>query len=100
MLTQRVEGVAWAYTQVYGARDAIIERVQPRLGYDSAGAGALNGCQAQLASEVPQAIYYHCSSHQLNLALSKACCVLEIAYMIFTLKSLGIYFNSLHPERH
>ena len=77
----------------YGARDAIIERVQPRLGYDSAGAGALNGCQAQLASEVPQAIYYHCSSHQLNLALSKACCVPEIYYMISTLKSLEIYFK-------
>ena len=69
-------------------------------GYDGAGAmaGALNGCQAKLQSVVPQAIYYHCSSHQLNLALSKACSVPEIQQMVSTLKSVGIFFK-YSPKR-
>ena len=64
-------------------------------GYDGAGAmaGALNGCQALLKAEVPQATYYHCSSHQLNLILSKACTVPEIHRMVSSLKALGVFFK-------
>ena len=43
--------------------------------YDGAGnimAGQTNGCSANLQRVVPNASYYHCASHSLNLALSKA----------------------------
>ena len=63
--------------------------------YDGAGAmsGHLNGCQALLRNIVPQAAFYHCSSHQLNLALSKACSVKQVQCMLADLKSLGIFFK-------
>ena len=69
-------------------------------GYDGAGAmsGAFNGCQAHFIREVPQATYYHCSSHQLNLALSKACTVNEILRMVDSLKAAGLIFN-YSPKR-
>ena len=39
--------------------------------YDCAGSmsGHLNGCQAKFREKVPKAAYYHCASHQLNLAI-------------------------------
>ena len=60
-------------------------------GYDGAAAisGAFNGRQAHFIREVPQATYYHCSSHQLNLALSKACTVDEIHRMVDSLNPLS-----------
>ena len=69
-------------------------------GYDGACAmaGALKGCQSCLKVEVPQAVYYHCSSHQLDLALSKACCVPEIHWMISSMKALGVFFK-YSPKR-
>ena len=64
-------------------------------GYDGAGAmaGKLRGCQALFRAEVPEAKYFHCTSHQLNLALSKACTVPEIHRMVECLKKLGIFFK-------
>ena len=58
--------------------------------YDGAGSmsGHLNGCQAKFRESVPKAAYYHCSSHQLNLALSKACTVPSIQS-----KAVGIFFT-------
>lgn len=52
--------------------------------YDGAGAmsGCLNGCQAKFRERVPQAMYYHCASHQLNLVLSKASSVSNIHCML------------------
>ena len=36
--------------------------------YDGAGsmAGRLNGCAACFQREIPEAVYYHCASHQLD----------------------------------
>ena len=68
--------------------------------YDGAGAmsGHLNGCQTLFREIVPEAAYYHCSSHQLNLALSKACDVKPIQCMLADFKSLGIFFK-YSPKR-
>ena len=48
--------------------------------YDGAGnmAGVINGCAANFMNIVPQAHYYHCVSHSLKLALSKACKIHEV----------------------
>ncbi len=63
--------------------------------YDRAGnmAGRQNGC-AKLFQEVAQrALYFHCASHELNLALCHACTVPEIHSMVCTLQSLGYFFR-------
>ena len=46
-------------------------------GYDGAGAmaGCVNGCQALIRRQYPQARYFHCASHQLSLCVSNACLV-------------------------
>lgn len=64
-------------------------------GYDGAGAmaGEQRGCQALFKAEIPEATYYHCSSHQLNLALSNACTVPEVQRMVSTMKKLGVFFK-------
>ena len=69
-------------------------------GYDGAGAmsGHLNGCQKIFRDHVPLAHYYHCSSHQLNLALTKSCAAREIQCMISDLKSVGLFFK-YSPKR-
>ena len=68
--------------------------------YDGAGAmsGYINGCQAKFREKVPQALYYHCCSHQLNLVLSNASTVSSIQCMLSDLKALGIFFK-YSPKR-
>ena len=63
--------------------------------YDGAGAMSvhINGCQVKFREEVPRALYYHCSSHQLNLVLSKASAVHGIQSMISDMKALGIFLQ-------
>ena len=59
--------------------------------YDGASnmAGHLNGFKAKF----PRATYYHCASHELNLALSKTARVAEISCMLSTLTSIGLFFQ-------
>ena len=68
--------------------------------YDGAGAmsGHLNGCQKNFRDHVPRAQYYHCCSHQLNLALTKSCNVSEVHCMLFDLKAVGLFFK-YSPKR-
>ena len=40
---------------------------------DSSMCGSWAGCQALIQKEAPKAIYVHCSSHKLNLAIVSAC---------------------------
>ena len=69
-------------------------------GYDGAGnmAGRLKGCAARFTQEVPRAIYFHCASHQLNLALSAACRMPEIQCAMSTLKAVGLFYK-YSPKR-
>ena len=43
--------------------------------YDGASnmAGARSGCMAIIQQKVPKAVYFHCASHRLNLAIVSAC---------------------------
>ena len=43
-------------------------------GYDGAGnmAGSVNGAAAVIAEDYPSALYFHCTSHCLNLAVVKS----------------------------
>ena len=68
--------------------------------YDGASnmAGHLNGCSALFKAKFPRATYYHCASHELNLALSKTARVAEISCMLSTLTSIGLFFK-YSPKR-
>jgi hypothetical protein len=67
---------------------------------DGAGnmAGHQKGCAALFRKQSPKAIYHHCSSHDLNLALSHSCKVREIQIMLDCVKQLGIFFH-YSPKR-
>ena len=43
--------------------------------YDGASnmSGATNGCAARIKQKHPNAIYFHCKAHILNLSLVKSC---------------------------
>ncbi len=58
--------------------------------YDGAAAmqGKFNGCQAHLSRLQPLAVYVHCCNHRLNLALSRACKVLELKNAFGTLAAV------------
>ena len=43
-------------------------------------------------------MYYHCASHQLNLALNKACSLQSVQCMLSQLQSIKIYFK-YSPKR-
>ena len=69
--------------------------------YDAAGnmTGVVNGCAANLIKIVPQAHYYHCTNHSLNMALSKTCNVPDVPKMMSTLQTLAIfllYSSNIH----
>ena len=56
-------------------------------------AGCQNGCVKRFQEVSPRALYFHCASHELNLALSHASKVVEIYHKVCTLKSVGIFFK-------
>ncbi|KAJ4427191.1 hypothetical protein ANN_24808 [Periplaneta americana] len=68
-------------------------------GYDGASAmsGQFQGAQAFILKECPAALYVHCASHSLNLAISDACCVPEIRNCIGIVDKVCEFFNN--PKR-
>ena len=68
--------------------------------FDGAGnmAGVRNGCAANFKKTATRAPYFHCASHDLNLALCKACKVPAIHCIMETLKTVGIFFK-YSPKR-
>lgn len=68
--------------------------------YDGAGnmAGCQNGCAANFMKFAPKAPYFHCCSHDLNLAITKASSVAEIECMLSTITEVGIFFK-YSPKR-
>jgi len=58
-------------------------------GYDGGGnmAGQHRGCQARFLAQSPRATYFHCASHQLNLALSKCANIPVVTSMVGVLSA-------------
>lgn len=65
-------------------------------GYDGAASmkGSFNGVQALIRKKYPEALYIHCSSHSLNLALCHACDIPDIRNCIGTVKAVGNFIRS------
>lgn len=68
-------------------------------GYDGASAmrGHFNGVQAVVRRSYPLAVYSHCSSHSLNLAISDACNIKSIRNATGTLQAIYVFFKT--PKR-
>lgn len=60
--------------------------------------GLINGAQAIYKKEASEAVYFHCSSHCLNLALTHASSIPPVKNMMGTLTRLGLFFKGL-PKR-
>ncbi|KAG5871949.1 hypothetical protein JTB14_022424 [Gonioctena quinquepunctata] len=69
-------------------------------GYDGAAVmkGAFNGVQAIIRKSYPRALFVHCSSHSLNLALCHSCSVPSIRNCIGTVKAIGNFLRA-SPKR-
>lgn len=68
-------------------------------GYDGARAmsGEFQGVQSQIRQHFPLALYVHCSSHCLNLAISDACTLPEIRNSIGIIGKIYEFFHT--PKR-
>lgn len=62
-------------------------------------AGKNKGAQSIYKKSAPNAIYFHCASHSLNLALSATTTHPMARMMIDNLQKLGIFFK-YSPKRH
>lgn len=69
-------------------------------GYDgcSAMSGEIQGCAARITEEFPQAIYVHCISHSLNLAVSDTCKIPAVRNSIATINEIIKFFRN-SPKR-
>ncbi|XP_033221040.1 52 kDa repressor of the inhibitor of the protein kinase-like [Belonocnema kinseyi] len=65
-------------------------------GYDGAAAmkGCFNGVQAVIRKSHPEALYVHCCSHSLNLALCHSCQIQSARNTIGIIKSVGNFLKS------
>ncbi|XP_046861158.1 52 kDa repressor of the inhibitor of the protein kinase-like [Xenia sp. Carnegie-2017] len=64
-------------------------------GYDGAGAvaGHINGLSARILRLNSKAIYTHCYSHRLNLAICNSCSVPFVRNVFSQIKELSYFFN-------
>ncbi|CAF1444319.1 unnamed protein product [Rotaria sordida] len=70
--------------------------------YDGASnmAGIYRGCQALIKSKCPDAEYYHCSNHCLNLALVDSSSISQIRNMMGTIKEIINFFTDSPKRMH
>lgn len=68
-------------------------------GYDGAGnmSGKTNGAAAIISSSYHLALYLHCASHSLNLAVVKSLDILCVRNMIGVTNKVSIFFFA-HPK--
>lgn len=68
--------------------------------YDGAGnmAGPVNGTAAVISAKYPLALYMHCASHCLNLAVVKSLQVTSIRNMMGVVNKVYTFFDA-HPKR-
>ena len=61
-------------------------------------AGKVNGLAALFLKENPKALYTHCASHRLNLAICSSCGIVSVRNLLSTVKDVT-YFFKLSPIR-
>ena len=61
-------------------------------------AGSVNGTAALIAAQYPLALYIHCASHCLNLAVVKSLQVTSVRNMMDVVDKVFKFFSA-HPKR-
>ena len=61
--------------------------------------GKRNGTAARISSQDPLALYTHCTSHCLNLAIVASFEEVSVCKMIGVVRRLSIIFVFAHPKR-
>lgn len=64
-------------------------------GYDGAGnmAGYCNRAAKVISTKFPKAVYFHCSSHKLNLCVANSCKLRSIENMMGIITTLAIFLK-------
>ena len=64
-------------------------------GYDGGSnmSGSYRGVQAEICAKQPLALYTHCASHRLNLAIGKACSVQNIRNTMGTMENISSFLS-------
>lgn len=65
-------------------------------GYDGAAAmaGSVNGVAKRIQTTYPLAVYTHCFSHKLNLAIVKACSIQQIRNSMGVISKVAFFFEN------
>ena len=68
--------------------------------YDGPGnmAGSVRGTAALITAQYPLALYLHCASHSLNLAVVKSLQVTSVRNMMGVVDRVSVFFAA-HPKR-
>ena len=70
-------------------------------GYDGAGnmSGKAKVAAAVIQRDYPEALYFHCASHQLNVCVVKSTDSTYVPNMMGTMEKVGYFFDN-HPKTH
>jgi hypothetical protein len=71
-------------------------------GYDGASnmSGRISGVRARIERDYSQAVYVHCFSHCLNLALNAACALPAVLNMFGTVQSVCVFLGASPKRLH
>ena len=91
--------VATAILKLLGEHGLDVQHIRGQA-FDgaSAMAGMTKGAQALIREKNPLALYTHCSSHVLSLAIGKACSVQAVRNLIEIINETYLFFH-LSPKR-
>ena len=85
------------YNEIISSLESFNLDIQNCLGqgYDSAGAvaGKVNGLAALFLKENQKALYTHCASHRLNLAICSSCDIVSVRNLMSTVKDVTYFFK-------
>ena len=100
-LVEGMTGEAIATTIEAALADCHLDPTKIRgQAYDGAGSmsGRYKGCAAVIQQKYPLAIYSHCCSHVLNLAVVKACSLIQVQNLFGVMEKVYRFFDN-HPKR-
>ena len=88
------ESVCFEIVSIFESAQLSVSDCRPQT-YNGAGnmAGQQRGCATRFQRLAPKAPYFHCASHDLNLALSKAYIISDIQCMLNVIKTVGIFLS-------
>ena len=100
-LDSGVTGEAIAHTIESAVLDCHLDPTRIRgQAYDGASSmsGKYKGCAAVIERKYPKAKYTHCCSHVLNLAVVKACSLIQVQNLFDVISKVYKFFDN-HPKR-